>query len=249
MAGEQQLYNSVAPLGNVQALSELVDRVQNRQHGLPGMACYFGRSGDGKSTAGIYAANRFDAVLVQVKSAWSPKMLTEAILRETGATPKRSDTIGHQVEKISERLAYGGTPLLIDEADHLVKRRTIEILRDIHEGSGAPVILIGEEEMPQKLKQWERVHGRMLDWVGTQPGTMADVAMLATIYAAEVEVAEDLRAEILRASHASIRRICVNLSRVAEFARTRGLDRMTAEVWGKQPLFTGEAPIARRNLA
>ncbi|SMH36028.1 AAA family ATPase [Maritimibacter sp. HL-12] len=249
MAGEQRLYNNVAPLANVQALTELVDRVQNRPHGLPGMACFFGRSGDGKSTAGIYAANRFQAVLVQVKSAWSPKMLCEAILRETGASLKRSETIGHMVERISEQLAYSGTPLLIDEADHLVKKRTIEIVRDIHEGSGAPVILIGEEEMPQKLKQWERVHGRMLDWVGAQPGSMADVAMLAPIYAAGVDISEDLRAAILRASHASVRRICVNLSRVAEHARTQGLDRVTAEDWGKRALFTGEAPVARRNIA
>lgn len=249
MADEHRLYNSVAPLRNVSALVGLIDRVQNRQHGLPGMACFYGRSGDGKSTAGIYAANKFNAVLVQVKSAWSPKMLCEAILKEAGGTIRKSDTIGHLVEKISETLAFAATPLIIDEADFLVKKRTIEIVRDIHEGSGVPVILIGEEGMPQKLREWERVHGRMLDWVGAEPGDMRDVAHLAPIYAGGVEIADDLREAILTASHASIRRICVNLARVAEFARTRGMDRVSATDWGKQGFFTGEAPVARRDVA
>ena len=38
----------------------------------------------------------------------------------------------------------------------------IEIVRDFHEGSGAPVVPTGEELLPQKLKQWKRIHGRML---------------------------------------------------------------------------------------
>ncbi|WP_236549860.1 ATP-binding protein, partial [Profundibacterium mesophilum] len=78
-------------------------------------------------------------------------------------------TVSEMVEAISAELAMSDAPLLIDEADMLVKRKMIEIVRDIYEGSGAPVILIGEELLPQKLQQWERIHGRMLDWVAAQP--------------------------------------------------------------------------------
>lgn len=247
MANEQRLYN-FAPLRNVSALVGLIDRVQNRNPALPGMACYYGWSGYGKTTAGIYAANKFNAVLVQVKSHWGPKYLLQVIARECALEPRKGDSIGHLAEMIAQSLAVNDVPLLVDEADHLVKRKAIELMRDIHEASGAPVILIGEESMPQKIKEWERVHGRMLDWVAAQPGEMDDVIHLAKSYAEGIEIAPDLQAAILDASHKSIRRICVNLDRIAEHARTRGLKRMALDDWQGR-FFTGEAPVARMGVA
>jgi hypothetical protein len=86
----------------------------------------------------------------------------------------------------------------------------------------------------------------MLDWVAAEPGCLGDVAHLARIYAPGVEVAPDLAAAILKASHASIRRICVNLARVAEVAAVKGLGRVALGDWGGQGFFTGLAPEVRR---
>jgi DNA transposition AAA+ family ATPase len=144
------LYNTVAPLRNVAALAQLIDRVKARAHGLPGMGTFYGPSGFGKTTAAIYATNRFQAVNVQVKSAWTRKKLCEAILHEMGVPPR--PTVGDMVDQIAQQLALLDVPLIVDEADFLVARKMIEILRDIHEGSGAPVVLIGEELLPQKLQ-------------------------------------------------------------------------------------------------
>jgi len=60
--------NSVAPLRNVAALMELLERVMNRTPGLPGMATFHGFSGYGKSFAAMYAANKYRAYLVQEKA-------------------------------------------------------------------------------------------------------------------------------------------------------------------------------------
>lgn len=247
MTEERQLYNSVAPLRNVAALVALVDRVQNRALGLPGMACFYGPSGFGKSTAAVYAENKCQAYQVQVKSAWSKKKFCEATLGEMGLRPAR--TIGDMVDQIAEHLAVTGAPLLIDEADHLVARKMIEIVRDIYESSQAPVILIGEELLPQKLCEWERVHGRMLDWVAAQPGTLDDVEKLRGIYAPEISFDRLLSEAILKHSHGSIRRISVNIARVAEHARMSGLDAMTLDGWDARKFFTGTAPTPRRHVA
>jgi DNA transposition AAA+ family ATPase len=95
------------------------------------------------------------------------------VLGEMSLRPKA--TVGDMVDQIAQHLAILDVPLIIDEADHLVARRMIEIVRDIYEGSQAPVILIGEELLPQKLREWERVHGRMLDWVAAQAADLADL--------------------------------------------------------------------------
>jgi len=242
---------SIAPLRNVAALHTLVERLINRgaETGadLPGMATFYGPSGDGKSTAGIYVRNRFDAVLVQCKSTWTKASLCRAILTEMGLPP--TGTIDAMAERITEALAISDRCLIVDEADFLVQRRMIEVLRDIYEGSKAPVILIGEEGMPQKLRAWERIHNRMLDWVATQPAEMADVRHLAKIYAPGIEIDEAMAKRVLDESRLSIRRICVNLDSILQFARLQGLDRVTVEAWGRRSLFTGEAPEPRGRIA
>jgi chromosomal replication initiation ATPase DnaA len=246
MTDEERLYNSVAPLRNVAALVALIDRVQKRSHGLPGMATFYGPSGFGKTTAAVYAANRFQAYTVQIKSTWRSKKFCQAILQDLAIKPAK--TTADMVDQISEELARSGRPLLIDEADFLVGHGNIEIVRDIHESSGATVILIGEELLPQKLQQWERVHGRMLDWVAAQPGDIGDVGHLAPIYCPGIDVADDLRGYLLDVSARSIRRICINLERVGEFARVRGLTRIARADWGKGDFFTGQAPSPRRDF-
>ncbi len=244
MADKKQVYNSVATLGNVAALVELIDRVQNRAATLPGMAVFFGPSGYGKTTAATYAANLYRAYYVQVKSVWTRKKLCTAILVDLGIHPARS--VADMIDQIAEEIARSGRPLLIDEADHLVARNMIEIVRDIYESSGATIILIGEELLPQKLQMWERVHGRMLDWVGAQPGSLSDVEQLQQIYCRDIELKEDLKAHLLAASNRSIRRICINLDRVQEFARTHGKSSVSRADWGKTDFFSGLAPTPRR---
>lgn len=244
MTEQQENINTVAPLRNVVALTALIERVKNRAHNLPGMATFYGPSGWGKSSAAIYATIRFDAITVQVKSVWTKKTLCEAILAEVGIPP--DPTVSRMLDQISQHLALTGLPLLIDEADFLVQRKMIEIVRDIYEGSGAPVILIGEELLPQKLRPWERVHGRILDWVAAQPGDLTDLGHLARIYAPGLEISPDLRAKLLAASHGSIRRICVNLDRIREFAVIKGLKKVGIEDWATQPFFTGAAPEIRK---
>jgi hypothetical protein len=164
-----------------------------------------------------------------------------------GVRPSR--TIADMGDQISQHLAVTGVPLLIDEADHLVARRMIELVRDIYEGSQAPVILIGEELLPQKLLQWERVHGRMLDWVAAEPATMDDVDKLAPIYAPGLRIETPLGAAILKHSNKSIRRISVNIAKVAEWAQMAGRDQMGLDDFDPRQFFTGDAPTPRRNVA
>jgi DNA transposition AAA+ family ATPase len=243
MAQDRPLYNTIAALGNVHALTELVERLRACPATLPRLGVFHGFSGFGKTTSAIYAANAFGAVHVQCKSYWSKKTLTEAILAELSATPGK--TIAAQVDQICERLAVGDMPLIVDEADFLVSGKKIEIVRDIYEGSGAPVVLIGEELLPQRLTAWERVHGRVLSWVAAMPAAASDVDHLCPIYARGIDIDADMRAQLLKASHGSVRRICVNLNRIAEFARTRGLPEVTLEAWGDRGFYTGEAPRPR----
>lgn len=249
MTQSSNLYNTIAPLGNVAAFLELVDRLSSRGQGLPGMGCFYGPSGYGKTTATLFAANTHTACVVQMKSVWTQRALSEAICRELSVTPAR--TISGMVEQIAEQLAVQDVPLMIDEADFLVKRNMVEIVRDIYESSFVPVILIGEELLPQKLRKWERVHGRIMNgcWVAAEPCDDGDFDLLHNIRCPGLALDETLVTRIKAASRGSARRIVAHLEYARELAATRGLQRVTLADWGSAPFQTGEAPQARRNLA
>ncbi|HVJ53483.1 MAG TPA: ATP-binding protein [Aliidongia sp.] len=243
MANELRPVNTIAPLRNVAAFAELVDRVVNRTPGLPGMATFHGFSGYGKTFAAIYAANKHRAYHVQVKSVWTRKKLCQSILAEMGVQP--AATIPDMMDQIGQQLSLSRRPLIIDEADFLVAKGMIEVVRDIYESSQAAIILVGEEGLPSMLKRWERVHGRMLDWVPAQPASLGDARHLAQLYCRGIEVADDLLAPLHDASGGSVRRICVNLDRVREHAETGGLARIGRAEFQIE-FFTGNAPASRR---
>lgn len=238
---------TIAPLRNVVLFSALVERVMGRPYGLPGMATFHGRSGLGKTFAAIFAANKHRAYHIQIKSVWTRKHMLASILAEMGIRP--AGTIPQMMDQVGEQLSLSRRPLFIDEADHLLVKGMIEVVRDIYESSQAAIILIGEEGLPQNLTRYERVHGRMLDWQAAQPACESDARVLAKLYCPTATVGLDLQARLLEASGGSVRRICVNLDRVREFAVANGLKEIgLAEYQGE--IFTGNpAGVPLRRVA
>lgn len=246
MTEHPTLYNSVAPLANVARLTQLIDRCQNRVSGLTGMGCFYGFAGYGKTTAGIFATNKFDAVHIEALPVGGTKGLMEMIVTELGLRPAKQTA--RLFEQAAQELGKSQRPLILDEADHLLTDRTIETIRALHDKTGVPVILMGEESLPQKLTRWERVHSRILSWVPAEPATLDDVGDLARIYARGVEIAPDLREAVLAASRGSIRHVSNNLAALAEHAALRGLKRLNLADWsGAFQSF--EAPTPRRGLS
>lgn len=246
MSDEPRLYNTVAPLANVARLQALIIRSQNRASGLPGMGCFYGRAGRGKTTAGIYTTNTMNACHVEAVPFGGLKNLLHMIVTELGLRPRR--LVPDLFDQAAQELAVSGRPLIIDEADHILTAKTIESVRHLHDKSGVPVILMGEEMLPQRLQAWERVHGRMLAWVEAEPAMIEDVGHLAKIYAPRVEITPDLREAVQAASRGSMRYISTNLAAIAEFAAVRGLSRVSKADWGAGAFHTGEPPTLRRNL-
>lgn len=236
---------TIAPLRNVALFIELVDRVMNRPAHLPGMATFHGFSGYGKTFSATYAANKWRARYIEVGASWTRKKMCEALLVELGETVK--GTISSMVDTIIEALAIANVPLIIDEFDHVVSmgEKAVNLVREIHDKSEASIILIGEENLPNTLSRWERMHNRMLDWVPAQPADADDTAHLARLYCPDLEIAPDLLGRIADKSAGRVRRICVNLERVREHARMNGLDSIGLAEWGDQSLFTGKPPVRR----
>jgi hypothetical protein len=53
---------------------------------------------------------------------------------------------------------------------------------------------------------------------------MSDALKLKEIYSPEISIADDLMAHLVNIAHGSVRRVCVNLVNVQEYAMLHGLD-------------------------
>ncbi|WP_374293176.1 AAA family ATPase [Paenirhodobacter enshiensis] len=245
-AEEINITGTVAPLRNVMLLNTLIKRVQNRDWDLPGLACFFGPSGYGKTMAATWNAQQTRAYWVEMKSTWSRRKFPEMILKSMGITPRGN--IGDMVEQIGEQLGKSRRPLLIDEADLIAKDSMIGIVRDIYETSQGSVILIGEEDLPQKLRKWERIHNRMLDWTPAQPADLREVGLLARLRCPSLTIQEEVQKLVLERSHARARRIVVNLRQIAEYALAQDKTDITMSDAPKIKFFSGDAPSPRRDV-
>lgn len=240
-----QLVKNVAPLRNVMLLGALIRKVQLRDEGMPGMACFHGFSGYGKSQAALYNTQATRACWVEVKSVWTRKTLCEKISAGLGIPTGR--TVAAMVDMIGEELAKSGRPLLLDEAHILCTDSMMKLVHDLYESSyGSAIILIGEEGLPQQLERWERVHNRMLDWQPAQPADLREVGVLAALKCPGLTIEEKVLEKVLTVSSAVARRIVSNLNQVKDHARTEGKQQITAADIGAIRWITGQAPSARR---
>ena len=246
MTQSMSLGNSIRPLRNVAALTTLIKRVEGREFGLPGMAVFYGPTGFGKTYAACHASAVQKAIHIPVQRLWTQKTLLTAILRELSIVPRK--TLAEMMMQANEALAAAQRPLIIDETDYAIERGMIEIIRDFHDGSHVPVILIGMEMLPQKLRKWELVDGRILSWVAAEPADLRDARLLADIYALGVKIDDALLKRILQTNKGSVRRISTDLAHVLEQSKLQGVREMTLDAWGDAPFLRGDAPGPREGL-
>lgn len=233
--------NTVAPLANVAMVMRAMSRaLEGNTHER--LLVLHGHAGYGKTTACGYAGNKLRGYRVECCSHWSRKALLQGILHEMGIPAGHN--INDMFNQAVEQLAKSARPLIIDEADHLVRNSTIELVRDIHDKSNAVVLLSGEEGLPKKLERWARVHSRVLEFIAAQPADKGDIEHLARLYCPKIKIGADWLEELHRQTGGNTRRVCVNLNRARSEAEH--LSEITLGTWGARGWYTGTSPEPRR---
>lgn len=235
-----------APLRNVAAMRVLVERMTARGAHLPGFGVFHGYSGYGKTYAAIYAQNKTGGPRVEIGDSWTKRTLLRALLKELGVSEPRG-TVADLAEQLIMRLAEPGhPPVFIDEADKLIDKNMVELVREVQEASQCPIILIGEELLPQKLERSERTHNRVLEFVTAEPCDLEDARKLAAALAPAFTFSGALLDRICAESEGRARRIVTNIDRCVEWARAHGQRELDESYDGG--FYTGRSPVrgARR---
>lgn len=234
-----------ALLTNMHLALETLIACDDAGENSPRLGLFYGFSGYGKTVAAAFSAARTGAAYVEAKSIWTQRTILEEIAKELGIA-KLGRTGPRIMQQIIDTLAADPRPIIIDEMDHLVKRQSVEIIRDIHDATRVGIMMIGEESLPSKLKEWERFDNRILMATPAQPASIADARLLRDHYCTDVTVHDDLVDHIAERCRGVTRRIVVNLVAVQRQAINDGRDDADRAYWGNRHLQTGEIHARRK---
>lgn len=235
---------TLAPLKNVTACLDVAQRTIDQPAGVDRLGMFFGPSGYGKSKASMYLQNKMQAIYLEVFDYWTRKVFVECLLAELGVDKPRGTIASMMMQALQLLRDDPHRLLIIDEADKLVDKGFIELVRDIYKGARIPVLLVGEELLPQKLKHYERCANRVTAYGMANPCDLEDARVLVRAYQPKLAIADDLLTHIVSETKGVASRIVASLNDVAQFAHVHRVSQVALQGY-TGTIFTGRAPTRR----
>jgi hypothetical protein len=205
---------------NVGALRRAMSVLTDTERGQPGIGVVQGEAGRGKTMAATewHAVN--GGVFLRAMEGWTQHAFMQSLTWElTGDRPTG-------VERCRQRLMrqLGDTPqvIIVDEADRLQIGR-IEDLRDIHDMTGCPVLLIGEEGLYPRLHARRRIYSRVTQVVDFQPVSAEDCLLFAH-QAAALHLTPEAAHRLAQIAGGSFRMVFGFLLRLEDYAKAQQCD-------------------------
>lgn len=209
-----------------------VDSVLSADKAFSGFVLAHGQAGRGKSVAADRYYCQRGGAYVRVWQGWTQTAFLQRLLFEVHG--KNMDMPKHTAnrckEKIVELLLSERKPLFIDEADRLHIDR-IEDLRDIHEMTGSPIILIGEEGIFGLLSERRRIWSRVAHEVAFGPIGGAEVAIYA-LQTVGLDISAGLCEQIAKKAEGDfrlVRNMMILLEKAAKAAESLTVDEKMLE--------------------
>ena len=137
---------------NVKKFIGLMEELQRLPYNIPKLALVYGDYGLGKSQAIMWWADKNDAVYVRATQGMTSRWLLSEMAEELGEDP-----YWHTQETftlIKNNLKQKPKIIIVDEIEYLVEKNTIETLRDLHDKTACPIVLVGMGTADKKLARY-----------------------------------------------------------------------------------------------
>ena len=211
---------------NVRAFVALAEKLKNAPSNVPKIGLVYGAPGLGKTNTILWWSLKQDAVLVTAANGMSRIWFLKTLVTELGEEPKKRayELFEQAVTKLIEHPQI----LIVDEVDYLVdSTRAIETVRDLHDRTGIPVLLVGMGAADKKLKRYKHLYDRLLGIYKFVPFDLEDVKKIVTTLC-DVPVDDDV-IEIIAKNANRLRQIVIYILKIEELAQTNGYKRITKQ--------------------
>ena len=144
---------------NVKQFVSLMDELQKVPPNIPKMALVYGEHGLGKSQTIQWWADKNDSVYVRATQGMTSRWLLSEIVEELG-----EEAYWHlqdNFELIENILKENPRVVIFDEIDYLIEKSSIETLRDLHDKTGCPIVLVGMGTADKKIARYPHLMDRI----------------------------------------------------------------------------------------
>ena len=228
---------------NVKRFITMTNNLQNRAEGVPGMGLVYGEPGLGKTQTINWWAFNNDAILIRSTQLMTPRWLLNEILDSMGEMGyyKTSDCFN----LIVRNLIINPRILIIDEIDYLtIDSKTVETLRDIHDKTNVPIILVGMSNAKSRLKRYKHLYDRISEIVKFEPFTKQDIQTIVQELS-EIPMT-DCALNLIYSNMNRFRQIVKAINKAEILAKANGLSQID-EVLLKEVIIENETETTKIN--
>ena len=204
---------------NVKKFVALMEEVKQLPANIPKIVLVFGEYGLGKSETIKWWTFKNDCIYVRANQGMSSRWLLSEIAEELGeeAFWHIQDTFN----LVEQKLKQNPKPLIIDEVDYLVPNNVIEILRDLHDRTMCPMILVGMINIDKKLSRYPHLKDRIYKTFKFEPYDKQDIMQILSELS-EIPITND-GLEYLATRHNQLRQIVKLINKIEKLAKTNEL--------------------------
>lgn len=206
---------------NVKKFITMMNNLQSRAEGVPGMALVYGEPGLGKTHSVVWWAMQNNAIFIRCTNLMSARWLLEEFVEELGeiAYSRFSDLFNQVIAQLIREPRV----IIIDEIDYLaVDTKAIETLRDIHDKTDIPIVLIGMSNSNRKLMRYKHLFDRVSEILKYETFTKSDISKIIDELS-EVEMTDCAKTLIFNKTN-RFRQIVKLINKAEQIAKANGLN-------------------------
>ena len=208
---------------NVKNFIGLMNNLIDKSNEVPKMGLIYGDPGLGKTQTAVWWATNNDAVYVRAQNKMTCRWLLEKIVYELGESPSRK--MADLIEQCITHLRLKPQVIIIDEVDYLINRhRIVETLRDLHDLTGVPIVLIGMQEAKTKLGKYRHLYDRISEIIEFKSFSKDDMDVIVEELS-EIKITDEAK-EIFFEKTNRFRQVIKGISLLENLAKTNGLNKI-----------------------
>ena len=129
---------------------------------------------------------------------------------------------------IENKLKQQPKTIIIDEVDYLVNNHVIEILRDLHDRTGCPMVLVGMANIDKKLSKYPHLKDRIYKAYKFESYDLQDIKQIISELS-EIPITPD-GLEYLATRHNQFRQIVKLINKIEKMAKTNEIKELNEEI-------------------
>lgn len=210
---------------NVKAFVGFMEELKSLPPNIPKIALVYGDYGLGKSETIKWWTFKNDCVYVRATKGMSARWLLSEISEELG-----EEAFWHSQETfnmIENKLRQTPKTIIIDEVDYLINNNVIEILRDLHDRTNCPLVLVGMANINKKLSRYPHLKDRIYKAFKFETYDRQDIKQILSELC-EIPITSD-GLDYLATRHNHFRQIVKLINKIEKLAKTNEITELNEE--------------------